>query len=681
MNKLIKYTGAIAACVMFAQCSDYLNVTSPSNTDDEFVTSTTSETFKTLSWAYANYRQNCVFGQYGWNDPISSDVEYYPEEGSSNNNNAKLYAEKMVVDVAKGGFNGLYSVIARTSQIASIIAAKSEYTAARNAGTANDWTQLYGEAVTLKALCYYDLVRHFGDVPYGYENTYVSSYTLTSRFTICDDILAMLDEAAPLMYKLGENGITGERLSSTFAYALAGKTAMLAGGYQTIRTDVPGLYGDITFTKVSEEANGCVYALPSTSQAYYQKAEVYLQKAIDNAGTAQLVTTDDRSYANNPFQRHFQYAHDLTISPETVFEIGTIQGVTTSGSVTNEYGYAFGRPSAGGSSNAAPPKVFACNRITPMFYYGGFDNADKRRDVTAVPTGSDGKGNEAILSFTPGSKNLGGLASNKWDVNRMNPPYTTSQRQSGIDYPVLRYAEVLLLMAETKAVLGKDAEALALINQIRTRAYGDSNHNLSGLTGDAVKDAVIKEAALEFAGEGSYRWFLIRSGKYVSAGVNAQNEMKQMISGLVTNGYYTFANGNTISNYIWTKQVKLDNPLTFDCTDETNPALFPGWRGQYDYSTTPVAGKVKGTDHNTAIKGLFTYIDPNGPEAAELEADGYTKTEWGDLLVAKEATYLDNLMGGVSKATDTPRYFWPIPYETINQSKGNITNGYGLPQQ
>ena len=27
--------------------------------------------------------------------------------------------------------------------------------------------------ITMKALCYFDLVKHFGDVPYGYENNYV----------------------------------------------------------------------------------------------------------------------------------------------------------------------------------------------------------------------------------------------------------------------------------------------------------------------------------------------------------------------------------------------------------------------------------------------------------------------------------------------------------------------------
>ena len=60
-------------------CSDYLDVESPAKNDDTFVTSSTDETFKALSWAYAEYRQNCAAGaNYHWED-CTSDAEYYPE--------------------------------------------------------------------------------------------------------------------------------------------------------------------------------------------------------------------------------------------------------------------------------------------------------------------------------------------------------------------------------------------------------------------------------------------------------------------------------------------------------------------------------------------------------------------------------------------------------------------------
>ncbi|GAB6010339.1 RagB/SusD family nutrient uptake outer membrane protein [Dysgonomonas reticulitermitis] len=681
MKKIISYIAILTLCISFIQCSHYLDTASPSNTDDDFVTSTTSETFKTLSWCYANYRQNCAIGLYNWNDPIGSDAEMYPEATSTNNLNAIMLSESMTIDAMRDPFNNLYSTLARAAKVADLIVHKTEYQSDIVSGTTSDWTQLYGEAITIKAFCYFNLVKHYGDVPYGYENSYVDDYTLASRFDIYDNLIASLKEVESLMYRLGEGGITAERFSKTFANALIGQIALYAGSYQTIRTDVADLYGNVQFTTKGKEEYNCKYARRTDYLDYYKIAEQYLQAAIDNKGVAYLIASDERNYANNPFQRHFQYMHELKISPESLFEIGNIQGGQSGQTTTSDYPYNFGRPSNGGGSNAAPCKVFAAVRAIPTFYYGEFESEDKRRDVSTTVTGSVGDGNESMLNFKPGSKLEGGISLNKWDDNRMNPPYSASQRQSGINYPVLRIADVILMLSEVKAELGKNAEAISLVNQIRERAFGNSAHNINGLSDEALKEAILQERKLEFFGEGVRRWDLIRSGKFSERAIIVRNEMKVMINNLRTQGYHRFANGNVISNYILTKKVRLDNPLTYDCTDVNDPVLFPGWRGQYDWSTSVVSGKVKGTDHNVAIKGLFNYIDPNGTEAASLIADGYVLTNWAIDIVDNETSYDRNILSGIKTTQDPPRYFYPIPFETISKSKGKITNGYGLPQQ
>ena len=88
-------------------------------------------------------------------------------------------------------------------------------------------------------------------------------------------------------------------------------------------------------------------------------------------------------------------------------------------------------------------RSFGALRIIPSFYYGEFEAGDMRRDASVTVTGSKGDGNEALLSFTPGNKLDGGIAINKWDENRMDPPYTTSQRTSGMNWPVLRLAGLI----------------------------------------------------------------------------------------------------------------------------------------------------------------------------------------------------------------------------------------------
>src|SRR5215467_8332372 len=135
MRRIINYLIAITLCIGLTQCKkQFLNPSSPSNVDDNFVTSTPSETFKTLSWCYANYRQNCIMGGYRWNDPVGSDAEMYPEENSSNNLVAILATDQLPINAAEGGFNALYTTLARASKVAAIIAGKEEYKADVAAG-------------------------------------------------------------------------------------------------------------------------------------------------------------------------------------------------------------------------------------------------------------------------------------------------------------------------------------------------------------------------------------------------------------------------------------------------------------------------------------------------------------------------------------------------------------------
>lgn len=675
MKKILSYAASAAACLLLTQCTaNFLAVSSPAQTDDEFVTSTVDETFKTLSWCYGKYRSGIAGGgNYNWNDPCT-DVEYYPEYNSGNGRIGALQPTGAPVDERKSQFDALYAVLARCDRISKLIAEKEEYTSAAAAGTKNDWTQLYGECRTFWAFCYYELVRHYGDVPYGIENSVADEYSLTSRFDILDNCIEELKRVEPLMYDLGEGGIGAERMSRTFNNLLIGEIALNAGGFQTIRTDVEGLYKGISFED-KYTGDGYSYSRRNDWQEYYRTAQTWLRKVLnERKGSSYLLTVDDREYAENPFQRGFQYMHDKEISPESIWEVGNISPNQT------ERPYSQGRPSEGGNSNGAPCKVFGGIRVMPTFYYTGYEDGDGRWDASAVVTGSDGKGNEQIVNLQSGSRCSGGIAINKWDINKMKVPYTAAPRKSGLNYVMRRVPNAMLLLAEADAQLGETTEALQLLNDLRDRAFGDTEHRLGGLTGDELIEAVTMEVKRELLGEGDVKWNEIRNGTFTEKAKAVRADIKTVIAGLEANGFYTFENGRTISNYIWTKLVKLENPLTYD-RDDSNPALTPGWRGVFDYSTTSVASVVTGTDHNLAIEGLFEYIDPNGAKAAELEANGYTKTDWGIGMVSDKDQLWDyNILSGIEN-TDVPLYFHPIPLETLQQSGGNVTNGYGLPQQ
>src|SRR5699024_3239826 len=80
------------------------------------------------------------------------------------------------------------------------------------------------------------------------------------------------------------------------------------------------------------------------------------------------------------------------------------------------------------------------------------------------------------------------------------------------DYPIYRYAGLLLLKAEAKVILGQSPSKE--INEIRERAYG-SNYNAStlGYPNQSVdrnpEEAILRERLFEFTFEGK-RWYDLR---------------------------------------------------------------------------------------------------------------------------------------------------------------------------
>lgn len=86
----------------------------------------------------------------------------------------------------------------------------------------------------------------------------------------------------------------------------------------------------------------------------------------------------------------------------------------------------------------------------------------------------------------------------------------TTTSDGGVNFTLLRYADVLLMYAEVLNELNKTDEALSYINQVRKRAQVA---NLEGLSQGQLRLAIEKERQLELCFEG-HRWFdLKRTGR------------------------------------------------------------------------------------------------------------------------------------------------------------------------
>ncbi len=101
--------------------------------------------------------------------------------------------------------------------------------------------------------------------------------------------------------------------------------------------------------------------------------------------------------------------------------------------------------------------------------------------------------------------------------------------------------------------------------------------------------------------------------------------------------------------------------------------LYPSWRGQNDDWESYGLSYGGNTATNLAIKGLFTRL--TDAEIAELEADGYVKTDWGKGIIDNEDEYTTYLFYKYDYNT-APIYLFPFSPNTM--ATGGFTNGYGF---
>ena len=709
MKKIFKsMLYAAGVLTLTTACGDFLETDSPSKTDANFVFSTSETARAALEAAYAdwaNAAQNRVFGDglFYASDVAGSDIERHPEKFE--NQPGRHWPESFYQNGTYAGkyaltsyqkeddtYAALYKIINEANIVVQALQTSDGFNEMIAAGVESTQGQMYGEAVALKATAYRELLKYFGDVPY-LSGKVTDSGNLCGRDSIYDVILGELEQAAPLMYRLGSiPGVTGKNyFSRTYVEGLIGRIALEAGGYQIRRGDITRLDGQgnpLSFETMGKPNNGAEYGRRTDYKKYYELAQKYFKAVIDNPGTAVFHTTDPRQNESgrtygNPYQYFFQQMHgdDNAFADESIYEVSISQGAGN-----DARPYSFGRPSTGAKADNYPCKNYGQGRINPAFYYGVFDPADMRRDVSCAVTGTNGaSGTEVLLPFAPGSQaNGGGISLNKWDENRQTKPWTANQRKSGINGPYMRLSEIYLGYAEACAVLGNDAEAKNYLSIIRNRAFPAGKANVDAFIAKegSLLEAIIDERGFEFAGEGDRRTVLIRTG-LIGKKIKAIKDLTtKMMDGLAKDGYYKFDNGNIISSVIYTKQVDakaaVKHRLTAQCPVgmENDPILFPGWRGVNDDWSQFGLDYKGNTLTNLAIQGLFEKLTDN--DRGTLLQQGYTEVPWGSELLKYRDEYEKYLFYDWDYET-APIHYWPFTPNVM--TNGGFTNGYGFAQQ
>lgn len=692
---------------MLSSCQEYLDTQSDSNFDSEFVFQSASEADKALLGAYDLVSlESGIHSLRLFYDvtSVGSDIELGPEFVSNTgryNGQNLYYKTPNLSDYTPDAWNGMYKTINRCNTIIAAFEKNAAYIATDKT-KASALTHLYGEAVAIRATMYFELTRNWGDVMYFTKpilsEADYKDVKVTDRNIIQESELDNLIKVEPLMFRLnsGGNATTATRMTKEYVQGLIGRIALIRGGY-ALRP--PSYTGDGNVIQ-SHPTRGKMVRRADYLK-YYTLANTYLKKLVYE-GKASLVTTDSRTPAqkfSNPFQAVFQSGMDYKISPEMIFEVSQKAGSSS------ERPYAFGRASSGGST-AYPPKAYGQIRFFPTYYFGMFDNKDLRRDVTVTTTGLGGVADEKMLLFKKGSTTSGGLSLNKWDYSRMSDKTNAiKQRVAGINAPVMRLGDMILLLAETYSVLGDDASAKAELLKIRQRAFNPSDAEyalktttyVNGKSGATLLAAIQDERAFELGGEGQRKMDLVRWGLLGQKVNELQTQMTAMADALRATGSYTFPNGNVISSYIYTKTytlaqaqaLGLNDILTGNNyvaeSDPLYPLLFPAWRGTATDWVAPSTVTLKKT--MLAIKGLFKPL--TAPEITAATTAGYAKVAYGiDLINDSTKPWevnVNGVFGGYLPADYTanysPLYLIAFPAKTIQNSGGNISNDYGFPNQ
>ncbi|WP_378182348.1 RagB/SusD family nutrient uptake outer membrane protein [Aquimarina sp. SS2-1] len=142
---------------------------------------------------------------------------------------------------------------------------------------------------------------------------------------------------------------------------------------------------------------------------------------------------------------------------------------------------------------------------------------------------NDQRFNQNIATFTVQN----GMVTNTEDITDWRP-YKFKKNVSSplvrngesFDFPYLRYADILLLIAEAEnAINGPTPAAYEAVNMVRRRAFGAANYELTeGLNQEEFLEAILKERQVELCFEGHRKDDLIRTQKLESTINSFNNE-------------------------------------------------------------------------------------------------------------------------------------------------------------
>lgn len=351
-----------------------------------------------------------------------------------------------------------------------------------------------GQALFLRAFYYFKLVRYFGGVPLYLKEVNNEADAFLPRASIEEVYTQIINDASeaiallPVPSKFPQSG-----------YASKGSATMLLADIYATRKE----YAQAENLLLSLEAMG--YSLLPNYADVFSTANKNSRESIFEVQFMQGLETG--------MQSNFIYI----FLPKCYNTAIITYGVATQNTATD----------GGGGWNTPTQDIIRA-----------YETGDTRLEASiGVAEGTyDGSyyftltAQKSIVNYQAPAGKVGVPFIKKY----LNPH--TDKNNTNDNWPVYRFADALLLLAEVQNEQGKTQEAMVHVNRVRSRAIPQA----APLTATSQEDArklILHERRVELAFE-NHRWFdLLRSGKAIET-MNAYGaELKKTHSYLVPSSY------------------------------------------------------------------------------------------------------------------------------------------------
>ena len=678
MKKKILYIVAFTASLGFTSCEDTLNTEDLSTDNMTYLCSNPTDARKMVDNVYAYFCEDSYTSRMSTNWMQNTDVEvgWIDKENAEKGDRRSVWGINMMEfsDIQTCWDNTL-KAIDFANQCIQGIEASDMYQAGNKT-----MKQLHGEAYCLRAYWYWLFCNFWGDVPFATTPTSkddMHNDPRTDKNIIYSHLIQDLIKVYPEMQTAKD--VTVERMNKDFALGMIMRLAMFRAGY-SMQADgtmklCQGTSAEYQVTYTDINGNSVTATTPDD----YYKLAINYGKVLE-AETSHSLSANFKSIFDNEINGcnpgDGDVLFEMGFTPNSGGDIGWCHGLTVDG----------------GSRGAGK----SYTNLTP-YYACSFDKDDQRRDITCANY-------KYITDNIQAPQDGEGIQPAKWC--RMDLTVTNvASKGTGINWPVMRYADALLLMSEAFFNTGDIANAKTYLKKVRTRAFINSASKaakvdtyVDGLTAANFMKAIRDERAWEFGGENIRKFDLVRWNYYSDAiadviewTTNVSKNYNQLVydaskdsliqdktlpivdMGIAPRLYFAYTSGNVV----------MENDYNTYIDRSVSP---------YKEATTLSEDVIKASGAGATITGTYSIslTDKFITELKDAKGNSFSprKYELSEKLLTSyfgvTNSYLQTAKAGsptaiaAIRSTVTP-YVFPIPKTRIASSGGVLSNdGYAI---